>query len=210
MSCFLRCFKFNDFFFCFLASQDKNQQQHPTTLNILLKHHPETKLPPTSGVAAAFILFDFYQPVPPSGWFSHLSLFFWWSIFLWQNSNPFWDWKVAWLRKVGRRVVKRSEQVPSRSMWERYVCCLSYLIVYRHIMVCWMEFMFFHVSPPTPFSNKRSILQQHRIPFQQKHREHLGKKKHLRPPSKAENKRIMASLAKSQATWGQLANVGSV
>ena len=114
--CHVFCFKFKDLFPVDIPFQDKNQQQHPTTLNILLKHHPETKLPPTPGVAAAFILFDFYQPVPPSGWFSHLSLFFWWSIFLWQNSNPFWDWKVAWLRKVGRRVVKRLEQVPSRSM----------------------------------------------------------------------------------------------
>ncbi len=88
---------------------------------------------------------------------------------------------------------------------QKYVVCFSFVwyyigIEWQHISIFNILIYFSHVPHPTPFSNKTSILQRHRNPFQH-NKVNTWENDHLRPPSKAENKRIMASPANSQAHW---------
>lgn len=87
-------------FFCLSRTKTSSNIQPPSTLSANIQ-----------GAAAAFILFDFYQPVPPSGWFFYTFLYFWWSKFLWQKLQfqP-WDWKVAWWKKLGKWVMRACQK----------------------------------------------------------------------------------------------------
>lgn len=82
--------------------QDKNQQQHPFSASII------------QGAAAAFILFDFYQPVPPSGWFFHTFLYFFGGRnFCGKNSNPFLGLEGGLVEKAGKKGSKKVGTSPS-------------------------------------------------------------------------------------------------